>query len=72
MKRYLVFRSDYYYPSGGWNDFRTSVDTLEEAEKYPVAGFDWMHIVDTQTMEIVAHYEAQGNYEGPNSWKRQE
>jgi hypothetical protein len=34
LNRYLVFTWGQYYPSGGWNDFRESFDTLEEAEEY--------------------------------------
>lgn len=30
MKRFLLFGSDNYYPSGGWNDFILDSDTVEE------------------------------------------
>lgn len=31
LKRYLVFAFDDYYPTGGWNDFIESFDTLDYA-----------------------------------------
>jgi hypothetical protein len=31
MKRFLVFAYDAYYPGGGWTDFQSDHDTLEEA-----------------------------------------
>lgn len=31
MKRYLLFVGYNYYPSGGWDDFVNSYDTVEEA-----------------------------------------
>lgn len=52
MKRFLVFAYDRYYPSGGWNDFKDSFDTYEEAEAYATSlkdnkVFDFSHVVDT-------------------------
>jgi len=32
--RFLVFMSHFYYPSGGWRDFKEAFETLEEAETY--------------------------------------
>ncbi len=50
MKRYLLFSGDEYYPLGGWNDFKGSFDTLEEAKeaKEKLSGHDWYQIVDTK------------------------
>lgn len=31
VKRFLVFGFDSYYPAGGWNDFKASFDSYEEA-----------------------------------------
>ena len=31
MNRYIVFGGDYYYPVGGWSDFRSSWERAEEA-----------------------------------------
>lgn len=54
MKRYLLFAGDCYYPCGGWSDFRGSFDNLDEARELAMKdhdpGWDWFHIVDTQTM----------------------
>jgi len=37
MNRYVVFGGDYYYPSGGWSDFRAAYpaekDAMEEATR---------------------------------------
>lgn len=50
IETYLLFSGDYYYPNGGWTDFDSEHDTLEEALKeasrpngYPVN--DWWQIV---------------------------
>lgn len=58
MKRFLIFSGLNYYPSGGWGDFRSSHDTLKEAqkvmkEKNSAYYQDWGQIVDVQTGEIV-------------------
>lgn len=52
LKRYLVFTYDCYYPLGGWDDFRDSFDTIEEA-KACNDGRDMRDIVDTETGELV-------------------
>lgn len=31
MKRYALFTFETYYPLGGWNDFKGTFDTVEEA-----------------------------------------
>lgn len=54
LKRFLLFAGIYYYPSGGWNDFYGSFDTVEEAtaayEAYAKDKMDpWGHIFDAQT-----------------------
>lgn len=52
MKRYLLFTGYNYYPSGGWDDFNSAWDTLEEAkdagEVTVNTGADWAHIVDIE------------------------
>jgi hypothetical protein len=48
MKPYLLFCGDDYYPLGGWDDFRGSFDTLDEAKAAvpPVGrGPNWGQIV---------------------------
>ena len=50
MKRYLVFTYDCYYPQGGWNDFRASFETLEEARKFCAdSRRDYKEIIDSET-----------------------
>lgn len=57
MKRFLVFAFDTYYPDGGWNDFQSSWDSLDEARAASAGtregnGYDHSHIVDGQTGRI--------------------
>lgn len=58
MKRFAVFIGMLYYPSGGWNDFHSSFDDLEEATsamREEVARRDdfgpWGQIVDLTSGE---------------------
>lgn len=47
MKRYLVFKYDQYYPSGGLNDVYAEADTLEEAYSLAAGSFyDYVEIFD--------------------------
>jgi hypothetical protein len=54
MKKFLLFGGYNYYPLGGWSDFLSSSDTIEEVQK-KLNNFsgDWWHIVDTSTGKIV-------------------
>lgn len=61
-ERFLIFAGSNYYPSGGWNDFQGSEDTLLHALRFAAnvactsSGMcDWWHVVDTTTNEIVEH-----------------
>lgn len=64
MKKYLLFAGHNYYPAGGVLDFIGDYDTLEEAleeanrkegwEDYKTEVYDWWHVVDHDTMEIIA------------------
>lgn len=56
MKRYLLFAGDTYYPSGGWSDFHSDHDTIEEAlaAKNGLEYIDWYQIVDSTTVKVVA------------------
>lgn len=63
MKRFLVFAGDIDDPRGGWEDFRVSFDTLEEARGWisgwcaggeTRAGTRWGHVVDATKGKIVA------------------
>jgi hypothetical protein len=52
MKRFLLFKGDNYYPSGGMDDFQGDFDTREEALQ--AAGtwdrsWQWVQIYDCQT-----------------------
>jgi hypothetical protein len=53
IKRYVVFAGYYYYPSGGWSDFKDSFDTLEEAEEMALYFYsiskDWVQIIDLKS-----------------------
>ena len=56
MKKYLLFVGEHYYPSGGFDDFFGSYDSIEFAIQIITDNFkhiDWYHIVNTDTMEIV-------------------
>jgi hypothetical protein len=54
MKRFLVFKGDIYYPSGGWGDFVNSCDDLNEAIKLAACTeFQWIQVVDSQSGEVV-------------------
>ena len=53
MKRYLLFKCDRYYPSGGWGDFAGSFDSIAEARAFlsgnPLDGPGEVHLVDGET-----------------------
>jgi len=57
MKRFLLFSYDYYYPSGGWDDFREDFDSHDDAMEYikdndNKFGYDVYEVVDTITKEV--------------------
>ena len=59
-RRFLLFIGDTYHPKGGWEDFRSSHDTFDEAIKAAASkNGDWKQIVDTQAGEIVWSTEAE-------------
>lgn len=61
MKRFLVFAGNNYYPGGGWSDFVSAHDTVDEARGAVTAEYqrqqpvkpDWHQIVDTERGVIV-------------------
>jgi len=58
MKRYLVFRGEQFYASPGMYDFLIDADSINEAinllrVEREDDNFDWAHIYDTKTREIV-------------------
>jgi len=52
LKRYLIFQFPLYHPAGGWNDLKTSVDTLKEAELFFDCRFI-LQVIDNKTGEII-------------------
>lgn len=57
-KRFIIFGSYHYYPNGGMKDARATADTLAELLYWQVEqgvqfDYDFWHILDCQTMEIV-------------------
>lgn len=55
--KYLLFAGYDYYASGGWRDFQGGYLTLDEAIAAGInSADDWMHIVDSETLTIVAQY----------------
>ena len=54
MKRYLVFGVDYYYPGGGWSDYKKAFDDLQKAISF---GYDLeedsFEVIDTETEHYV-------------------
>lgn len=59
MKRFSIFAGDYYYPSGGMDDFIDSFDELEVAEDfikyYTIRKYDWYQIFDNNKDYIVSY-----------------
>jgi hypothetical protein len=56
VKRFLIFTGAGYYPEGGWNDFRGSLDDLEAAKTFALAKQeDWAHIIDIETGKEAWH-----------------
>jgi len=56
MKQYALFGYDQYYPLGGWEDYKGSFDTPEEAVTYAHAisyQQDYWQVVDLHTGSIV-------------------
>jgi hypothetical protein len=55
MKRYTVFAGSFYYPAGGWHDFKGSYDTIDEARSSVVKALavEWVQVVDLTTGEMV-------------------
>lgn len=54
MKRYLVFSGYFRDPTGGWDDYVGTFDTLDECrDVIKNADDQWWHIVDTHTLAVV-------------------
>lgn len=60
--RYMLFSGPTYYPDGGFNDYRGSYESVEEAvaeitlRRDQTRMVDWFHVVDKQTLEIVREW----------------
>jgi len=63
MNRFILFSGLNYESCGGWDDFDSHHHTFDDAEKEaiktgprkrPVNGWDWAHIVDLETGEVVS------------------
>ncbi len=55
--RFLLFAGSDFYPSGGWDDFVCSYETLEQAMDHDMhreSCWDWAHVVDLEFRVIVA------------------
>lgn len=53
---FLIFAGDTYYANGGWNDFYSSAETIEEAQYIYNSiknKYDWVHVVDMWTKHIL-------------------
>jgi len=62
MKDYLVFLGENYYPLGGWEDFRSDFDSLEECLNYiesQDACYRWAHVVHKNKIIKVATTKTQ-------------
>ena len=63
LKQFLVFAYNGYYPSGGWNDFQDSFDSLEAAaESLTMSDADFANIVDLQTGENKSYARSKGKW----------
>ena len=58
MKRYLVFKGEFYYPVGGWEDYVATFDKFADADALAaqLEGQEWSHIVDTTINAIVQEH----------------
>jgi hypothetical protein len=68
MKRLALFLGSTYYPSGGWDDFGGTFDTIEDAQA-EAAKHDcgWAHVVDLNTERVVIE-GGRSSFSGPLTW----
>ncbi len=59
MKRYLLFKFDQYYPSGGWKDFKGAFDTIKEAKDIKTYSYEFFQIVDSDNGCVVESNETE-------------
>lgn len=67
MRRYVLFAGSTYYPKGGWKD--RQLDALDPTflrywynSNRASNGWDWGHILDTQTGKIVEPDREDGDF----------
>ena len=54
QNKYILFAGSNYYPLGGFDDLKGRFATVEDAKKHAQrAGYDWYHIVDAESLEII-------------------
>lgn len=62
-KRFAVFLGEAYDKFGGWDDFKGAFESEEAATSFLVASplfdpiYDWAHIVNLDTFDVVARFE---------------
>lgn len=56
-KPYLLFAGLYYYPSGGWHDYRGRFATLKEATTAAadLTDVDWWHVAMVGHMTVLEY-----------------
>jgi hypothetical protein len=67
LRRFILLGGDTYYAAGGFNDFISSFDSLDDAvaearlrESFrSIDSFDWWHVWDCVTNSVVAKSERQ-------------
>lgn len=64
MKRYLLFVFQFYYPNGGWDDFKGSFDTVEEAVKEAKMLIEEQHQDGYHVVDSVSGGVVERNHEG--------
>jgi hypothetical protein len=59
-KPFWMFAGDWYYPSGGMDDYIAAFDSLEEAREYANTKLDadWYQVIDRETGQL--HEQALG------------
>lgn len=61
MERYYLFAGMTYYPGQGWEDFRGSFETIEDAVQETVSlnfgMYSWFQVVDGATGVMVRQFE---------------
>lgn len=72
MKKFLLFGYDAYYPSGGWNDFEGSFDTIDEAKENAASGTQFHDIVDRDLEAVVLERFNVTEWRKPKAFKNQE